>query len=328
MPVKRTGKITYRLIKMNRTNATTVTLVTKTDIREIALPESYADLLASVSLARPGELSCVKYKTGAGVMQLMRSDEDLKKALELSSVNFVVSSDEEIESFPSTPELQSEEEVWAMEPECEELAKEVVKAEMELQGINILPVHERVTCDGCMQCPIQGIRYKCAVCPNFDFCAGCWQKNDHLHTFYAIKNPYDCSHAELIATDAHTCSAAWKATEKVLNPQKLKLKYLREGQLPERDTVFCGNQVHKTWFVRNSGQRQWPSGCVLTVIRGSLQVDTALVPPLQPGEQREIGVHFQVPAQVGLFSYAFRATESDGHPFGEKLHMTIRVEQA
>jgi len=60
---------------MNRTNATTVTLVTKTDIREIALPESYADLLASVSLARPGELSGVKYKTGAGVMQLMRSDE-------------------------------------------------------------------------------------------------------------------------------------------------------------------------------------------------------------------------------------------------------------
>lgn len=313
---------------MSRTSATSVTLVTKQDIREIALPESYADLLASVSLVHPGQLSCVRYKTAEGVMQLMRSDEDLKKALELSSVNFVVSSDEEIESFPSTPDLQSEEEVWAMEPECEELVKEVVKITRELPAVETLPVHEGVTCDGCMQSPIQGTRYKCAVCPNFDFCVNCWQRNDHSHAFYAIKNPYDYSHAELIATDARTCSAAWKATEKVLKPQKLKLKYEREGQLPERNTAFCGNQVHKTWFVRNSGQRQWPSGCVLTLIRGSLKIDTALLPALQPGELREIGVHFQVPSQAGLFSYAFRATKPDGHPFGEKLHMTISVEQA
>ena len=308
-------------------SGTTVTLVTKADIRAIPLPESYADLMASVSLVHPGQRSSVKYKDEAGVMKLMRSDKDWKEAMELSSVNFVVSSDEEIESLPSTPEVQSEEEVWEIEPEYAETLKEVVKQETKQLETDVLPVHERVTCDGCMQMPICGVRYKCAICPNFDYCDRCWRGNEHLHAFYAIKNPYDCAHAELIATDARTCSTAWQAAEQVLKPQKLKLEYLREGLLPERDTVFCGNQVRKTWFVRNSGRRQWPSGCVLTLTRGVLQVDAALLPALQPGEEREVSIHFQVPHQTGLFSYAFRATERDGHPFGEKLHMTIRVEQ-
>lgn len=31
-------------------------------------------------------------------------------------------------------------------------------------------VHKGVTCDSCGKKDIEGIRYKCAVCANFDFC--------------------------------------------------------------------------------------------------------------------------------------------------------------
>jgi hypothetical protein len=34
-------------------------------------------------------------------------------------------------------------------------------------------VHEHVNCDGCGQKGIVGIRYKCAVCSDFDFCERC-----------------------------------------------------------------------------------------------------------------------------------------------------------
>jgi hypothetical protein len=34
-------------------------------------------------------------------------------------------------------------------------------------------VHAGITCDGCQMRPIQGIRYKCSVCPDFDFCEKC-----------------------------------------------------------------------------------------------------------------------------------------------------------
>jgi len=40
-------------------------------------------------------------------------------------------------------------------------------------------VHRGVLCDGCGVTPIRGIRYKCAVCPDYDLCAGCEGKNVH-----------------------------------------------------------------------------------------------------------------------------------------------------
>jgi hypothetical protein len=52
-------------------------------------------------------------------------------------------------------------------------------------------LHYRVTCDGCHQYPLKGIRYKCVQCPDFDFCQSCLDayKDIHFkgkHTFNAI----------------------------------------------------------------------------------------------------------------------------------------------
>ena len=53
------------------------------------------------------------------------------------------------------------------------------------------PVHEGISCDGCGAKNIVGCRYKCAVCPNFDFCEECEEKlcEKHLHPFIKIYNP-------------------------------------------------------------------------------------------------------------------------------------------
>lgn len=53
------------------------------------------------------------------------------------------------------------------------------------------PVHGRVSCDGCGVHPIVGIRYKCSVCPDFDYCEKCEASIDHPHVFLKIKNPED-----------------------------------------------------------------------------------------------------------------------------------------
>jgi hypothetical protein len=50
-------------------------------------------------------------------------------------------------------------------------------------------VHSGVTCDGCKRYPIVGIRYKCSVCPDFDFCEECESKVDHPHEFLKIRKP-------------------------------------------------------------------------------------------------------------------------------------------
>jgi len=50
-------------------------------------------------------------------------------------------------------------------------------------------VHEGVECDGCGVKPIKGFRYKCSVCPDFDFCEKCEANNEHDHVFMKIKKP-------------------------------------------------------------------------------------------------------------------------------------------
>lgn len=47
--------------------------------------------------------------------------------------------------------------------------------------------HIGVTCDGCGVNPIKGIRYKCSVLENFDYCQLCEERLTHEHAFLQIK---------------------------------------------------------------------------------------------------------------------------------------------
>ena len=56
---------------------------------------------------------------------------------------------------------------------------------------NQKPIHFGVICDGCKKKPIVGCRYKCAVCPDFDYCEECEEKfsKTHQHPFIKIYKP-------------------------------------------------------------------------------------------------------------------------------------------
>lgn len=52
-------------------------------------------------------------------------------------------------------------------------------------------IHRRVCCDGCGVHPIIGVRYKCSVCENFDYCEDCEEKmkDEHEHPFIKMRKP-------------------------------------------------------------------------------------------------------------------------------------------
>lgn len=55
-----------------------------------------------------------------------------------------------------------------------------------------LQVHAGVTCDSCGVTPIQGIRYKCSVCADYDHCEKCEAERTHPHPFLKIRNSEQC----------------------------------------------------------------------------------------------------------------------------------------
>ena len=52
-------------------------------------------------------------------------------------------------------------------------------------------VHMGIQCDSCGVQPIQGIRYRCANCPDFDVCEVCEAQQPHImtHIFYKVRIP-------------------------------------------------------------------------------------------------------------------------------------------
>jgi len=51
-------------------------------------------------------------------------------------------------------------------------------------------VHQNCYCDGC-QGSIVGVRYRCSVCFDFDFCENCEATKEHAHLFLKIRHPHD-----------------------------------------------------------------------------------------------------------------------------------------
>jgi hypothetical protein len=47
--------------------------------------------------------------------------------------------------------------------------------------------HLGITCDGCQTTPIVGNRFKCSVCPDFDLCESCEEKQEHPVDHFLIK---------------------------------------------------------------------------------------------------------------------------------------------
>jgi len=50
-------------------------------------------------------------------------------------------------------------------------------------------IHYGIKCNGCGIYPIKGLRFKCTVCPDFNYCYNCEENEDHEHPFYKIRFP-------------------------------------------------------------------------------------------------------------------------------------------
>jgi hypothetical protein len=73
---------------------------------------------------------------------------------------------------------------------CEETinqAFKIIDSKVSLSQSQICIIHNGINCNGCNMNPIKGIRFKCQICPDFNFCEICEQEKGDAHDHPMIK---------------------------------------------------------------------------------------------------------------------------------------------
>ena len=106
------------------------------------------------------------------------------------------------------------------------------------------------------------------------------------------------------------------------------LTYLDDVTVPDGMTFVPGDEIVKTWSVRNDGDCAWNDKDPLRYTDGSaMEADSRQsLPPLQPGEEGEVTVIFTAPQYAGSYYSGWQAYDAQGDPFGDNIYIEIYVD--
>ena len=106
------------------------------------------------------------------------------------------------------------------------------------------------------------------------------------------------------------------------------LTYLDDVTVPDGTIFVPGDEIVKTWSVRNDGNCAWDDKYSLRYIDGSaMEADSRQsLPALEPGEEGEVTVIFIAPQYEGSYYSSWQAYDADGDPFGDDIFIEIYVD--
>ena len=179
-------------------------------------------------------------------------------------------------------------------------------------------VHYGVVCAICNCCPVIGIRYKCSICRGYNCCAKCESRSTHPHPFIKLKThqPDDC--------DKPKCST--KAKNRQCDPEsRFCLRFVKDIEGRDGEIRSPSTPLRRTWRLRNIGKTAWSPGCKMIFINGDFEGSAVNLPPINPGEECNVTVTCIAPAEEGEYYSHWRALDSEGMRFGQRLTIKIRV---
>ena len=106
------------------------------------------------------------------------------------------------------------------------------------------------------------------------------------------------------------------------------LTYVDDVTVPDGTIFVPGDEIVKTWAVRNDGNCAWDDKYSLRYIDGSaMEADSRQpLPALEPGEEGEVTVIFIAPQYEGSYYSGWQAYDADGDPFGDDIFIEIYVD--
>jgi len=200
-------------------------------------------------------------------------------------------------------------------------------------------VHAGVRCDNCGVVPMVGIRYKCTVCQDFDFCSKCESEVEHAHPFLKIKSPAQipktlivCETEERPTWRCGRGGRKWRDSNPCKRKNRQAEAETRLGCRFVKDVIGRDGDYHKpatsflkSWRLRNAGAIPWPHGCRLVCVNGDFSGEPVSLPALQPNEEVDVTVQCQAPVEEGRFNSFWRAVDNENTRFGQRIWIMINV---
>lgn len=106
------------------------------------------------------------------------------------------------------------------------------------------------------------------------------------------------------------------------------LTYIDDVTVPDGSIFVPGDEIVKTWSVRNDGDCTWNDKYSLRYIDGSAMEANSRqsLPVLEPGEEGEVTVVFTAPQTAGSYYSGWQAYDAQGNPFGDDIYIEIYVD--
>jgi len=170
--------------------------------------------------------------------------------------------------------------------------------------------HGSFSCDVCMkQQPAKATMHGCRNC-NYDVCQAC-----HVVEEAPIQAPVVTAVPRIVAVVAASAPQA---------------KFVSDVTLADGCVVRPGEQLNKTWRVRNSGGDAWPAGTRIGHVGGDAfggPLHGVEVQLASPGEAVNVTVPLTMPTQPGRYTSYWRMMTP--HPqsskFGHRFWVTVNV---
>lgn len=163
-------------------------------------------------------------------------------------------------------------------------------------------IHRGLECDGCGIMPIQGVRYRCANCLDFDLCESCEAQELHIktHVFYKIRVPAPSMGA---LGNSRQSMPVWYPGKPAAMPSSLP------QQLSNRllhETGFDNSELDALWdqFRCLAGTEWAKDPCKLGMAIDRKTFDKCFVPPLT--------IRPPPPNLIYDRMFAFYDTDNDG----------------
>lgn len=282
------------------------------------LPRSMQDLYKEVSACLGLSGIIVKYMDEEGDLITISTDQELLESyqivsdLDLSVFKLLIEPGTNFQSNDSDIDLD-EDYVCTV--------KTMLRTEME-NSIGYDKTHEPtwegVTCDGCQELPITGIRFKCTVCDNFDYCEFCEMTMQHPHPFL-----------KLTTLEHNNCMIQVtlnnkKNIKRGMVVKRPKMKFVQHVSYVEGEKVKPGQVMEKIWKLKNIGNDEWPAGCKVEFAKGDLVGIGYEIGTVPSGACIDAIASINIPDSEGRYTGVWKLVTPDGVSFGDKLYVVVQ----